>query len=84
MTRQQFNDLFSQLITEFDFPAFAEKTKQKVLASGAVNLPDWDAENDAYILPKAMLYAIFQECVFQTKPFSKDGQKAADKIKLFT
>ena len=81
--QKEFNEVFADLIADFDFPAYAEKMKVKALNSGCIDLENWDSQNDGMILPKALLNAIFQNCVFQTTPFSKEGRKEADNIYRF-
>lgn len=80
MTRQQFDQLLAEVVQNFDFQLFADKCKEKAIKSGAINLEDWDFENGRYLLPKAMLNAIFQEAERMTRTLDKETQSTANSI----
>jgi hypothetical protein len=59
---------------------FIEEKIQRAITTGAIDLEEFD---DDYRLPKMVLWAIYNELLFQRRPLVKEDRKYAKNICLF-
>ena len=78
MTKKQYNANLRKLMIQVN--RLITRRANELWCSGAFDTASY---GDAFLLPKAVLYALLDDAKFQVRPLSPEGREIANNLKHF-